>query len=470
MQLAGFQRVWSCAKISAAFYMNKKGKVLMKGKVRRVAWSLLLSVGLLLLAIHVWSASQDMTDFCQDYVAASNVLQGHSPYALLRCWLSVAINVPVSQEYDAHPPPSVLLVLPLAALLPRSSATLIWGFFCLVAYLLAGWLLLKGLTWQSLASTALFIAGSVIWPLSRYALAYMNIEPLLLLLLVIAWLVERRGHVRWAGFLIGLAGLLKLWPAALLLGAVVQRRWSLVSTGVITFITGSVATLLILGPQSYLVYLGPVQANEQKWALGETNASLESVVARLFMGYREPSYAIPVIFHGLTLGQATLLGEIVAGCLLVGVLLFLWWCHRYPDSDATRLLSGSLLMTVLLVVFPVIWYPGLILLLLPCVMLTLVLREWPRPPAWWFLALYTSLLELFGADWLIAQYAGVLFQGPPTILSDLATLLFALPTAALLLFAGLQAWLLWQVSISARGQHRGEELTEISLIVKATDA
>ena len=75
--------------------------------------------------------------------------------------------------------------------------------------------------------------------------------------------------------------------------------------------------------------------------------------------------------------------------------------------------------------------------------LLLALRQLPRPPRWWMLALEGCLLLPFGGAWLIPQYT---LQGPATHLTGWETGLFALPTVALLLFAGLQAWLLLQVS------------------------
>ena len=410
--------------------------------VSRLGLSLLLFVGLLLLVIQVVAVSRGMTDFCQDYLAAQNVLRAQSPYLPIRCWVGVpAVHLPISIEYDSHPPPSVLLFLPLA-LLSRLDATLIWGCCCLAAYLAAGWLLLKTVGWSSLAGVAVFVLFSAIWPPLRSAEAELNYDQVMLLLLVAAWLLERKGHSRWAGVLIGLAGLLKLWPAALLLGAGIDRRWKLVSAGALTLFGGTLLTLLALGAPAYGAYLGPVQANYRALVPSELNLSLVGVITRSLAGYRGPPYVLPAVFGGLSLGEAVWLGEAIAGLFLIGTLLLLWWCGRHEKSEAGKLLGSGLLVTGLLLVFPAVWYASMILLLLPCTTLLLALRQLPRPPRWWLLALEGCLLLLFGGAWLIPQHT---LQGPATNLTGWETGLFALPTGALLLFAGLQAWLLLQV-------------------------
>jgi hypothetical protein len=409
--------------------------------LRNGALGLLLLLGLAVLVWQVITVSQSMSDFCQDYFAGRYVLQGLSPYLPVHCWAGYT-RIPAPTEYDAHPPFSVLLVLPLS-LLPRLSATLLWGFVCLASYLVAGWLLLKELGWHSLAKVTLFVLASALWPPLRLAEDMQNSAQLLLLLLVAAWVLERRGHASWAGVLIGLAGLLKVWPAALLLGALLLRRWPLARSGALTLLAGSVLALLALGPATTLAYLGTVQTNEHYWVPSDVNLSLVGVVARPLAGYHEVAYVIPPLVQGFTLAQAIMLGEIVALAFLAGTLAFLWWRAPRVQSETVTLLAQGLLLTMILLAFPATWYWGMITLLLPCATTILALRRLSKPPAWWWLLLEASLMLPFGGSWLIIQFTGGLLQGPlATSHLGVATLLFDVPTAGVLLFASLQAWLL----------------------------
>jgi hypothetical protein len=385
-----------------------------------------------------------MTDFCQDYQAANNVIARRSPYLPVRCWIQSVVNFPSTAEYDAHPPTSVLFVLPLG-MLPMIPATLLWGLFCLTSYLVTGWLILKELGWRSLAGGAFFVFGSALWPPFADSEKMLNFSQVLTLLLISAWVCERKGHPRYAGILIGVAGLLKFWPALLLLSSIVQRRWSVVWSGVFTFVVGTLLTLLVLGPGAYSTYLGAVQTNEHFYVPSEMNLSLVSVVTRLFIGNRGPGYTATPLFHELPLPAAILLGELIAVLFLGGVLGFLRWCCRQGSSEAGQLLAYGLLVTVVLLIFPVTWYWGTVTLLLPCATLVLALRQIPPPPTWWWWALAVSLLVPSGFAWPISWGTGYLLGIAPPVLAGWITLLFDLPCAALALFAGLQAWLLWQI-------------------------
>jgi hypothetical protein len=402
-------------------------------------WGVLLTLGMIPLVLQVPAVSQGTSDFCQDYIASARVLHGLAPYLPLHCW-SALIKIPAPVEYDAHPPFSILLFLPLA-LLPKVTATMIWGFGCLAMYLLSGALLLRALGWLSLRNAALFVLGSLLWPPSILAENVQNFAQLLLLLLISAWLLGRKKHDSWAGWLLGLASLFKIWPVLLLVESLIQRRWRLALVGGVTIALGLLLTLGILGPGAYAAYIGPVQANEHYWIPSEGNISLTGAVARPLLG--DVATPLPSIIQGIPPEQAVLLGEILAGSLLIGTLFFLWWCRRKTISEVTELLSQSLLITVSLLVFPITWLWGLITILLPCAMLLLALRLLPRPPRWWFVLLAAGVLPMLLHHSWVSALAGFPFASHLVGLAVLRTLFFGLPTLGLLLFTAAQALLLW---------------------------
>ncbi len=400
----------------------------------------LLLVGLAVLVEQVFRASQGVTDFCQDYVAAFRLVHGEPPYLPLRLWAGpIACSLPGA--YDAHPPASVLLFVPFG-LLPQIPATVLWGFCLLAAYLASGALLLQALGWLSLRGLALFVIASLYWQPLIGAEGAQNLWQLLILLLVASWRLEHSGRYRWAGGLLGLAGLLKIWPAALLLGAMVRGRWRLALAGWLALILGMLLAWLFLGPDAYATYLGPVRAGENESIAVVGNISLVGAVARLFIG--DPPFLPPGV-RGLTLNQAVLVGEGVAGLLLVGALAFIWWCHRRRPCQAADDLQQGLLVTVLLLAFPLTWHFGLILLLLPGALMVLALRQVPLPPRWWFILLVVSLLPLL-APYSLFTFAQGLLEQQGAGVAWLALLICTLPTAGLALFAGAQGYLLWRAT------------------------
>lgn len=406
--------------------------------LRTGIWGVLLFLGLGLLIQHVLVVSQGPTDFCQDYFAAGRALAGMPVYQPLHCWAGI-VRIPTALEYDSHPPTAVLLFLPFGPL-PRMPAALLWGLCSLAAYLVSGVLLLEAVGWRSLRGMALFVVGSVLWEPVTVSETVQNVWEVLTLLLVLAWIQERRGRSGWSGGLVGLAGLLKIWPAALLAGAVLWGRWRLVLVGSLMLGLGTGLALLVLGADAFGAYLGPVAANEGVWVPSAVNVSLVSAVARPLAGYSDAAYVVAPLASGVPLSQAVLLGEVAAGLLLVATLVFLWRCRHASRGEPAALFSRSLLLTVLLLVFPISWRWGLITLLLPCAMLLIAERQLSRRSWWQRCWLWIGLAPLLlrqawvvaVADWLTPQAPGLI------------SIWFGLPTLGLLLFAGMQAWLLWR--------------------------
>ncbi len=411
-------------------------------------WGTLLSVSLLVLVNQVVQASQGMTDFCTDYTTAQRVLQGVQPYVPLHCTAgSVHFPSPV-QEYNAHPPTAVLFLLPFT-LLPLKSATLLWGLLSLAAYLTSGLLLLDILGWRSLRGLALFTGGSLLWLPFVFSEQMLNLGQMLTLLVAAACVFERRGRAGWSGWLIGLASLLKLWPAGLIAGALVRRQWCQAIIGGWVLVVGTVLALLVTGPGAYAAYLGPVERNERYVTPSDANVSLVAAVARPFSGI--PG-TLPPLISGLSLPSAVLLGEVVAGLVLLGALGLIWRCARRSQSELAAWLSQGFLVTMLLLAFPVNPYWGQVTLLVPGAAILLALRQLPRLPRWWWVLFWVGLAEPLGAGWLLIRLPWWLVQGGVIAPSGWMTLLFGLPTIGFCMLAVAQAWLLWRASAWPSGE------------------
>ncbi len=406
--------------------------------LRTLGWMFLLGFCLGVMLLQTASAGQKSNDFCQDYIAAVRVFQGVSPYLPLRDWPDFHTCV-VPLNYDSHPPFSVLVVLPLG-LLPLRDASVFWALVSLAFYLGSGVLLLKIVGWWSLRGAALFAAGSLFWTPFGGATDAQNFAQLLTFLLVAAWFLERKGKPGWAGAVLGLAALVKIWPLTLFLIVVMQRRWRPVLTGALTVLAGTLATLMLFGPSAYSAYLGPVRLEETPEVPHEVNVSLIGALARPWTGFTDlPVIAFPPLFSGLKLSQAVLLGEAVAALVILGAVALVAWGLRRVQSATVNILCLGLLVTALLLGFPITWNWGLITLLVPLATTLLALRSLPRPPRWWFILLWIGLILLVNPEWVPFIIA---HQQP-----ILGNLIFSLPTLGLLLFTLAQAQLLfWAAS------------------------
>lgn len=404
--------------------------------IRTTACGILLALGLALLIQQVMQISQQPSDFCQEYIAAQRLAQGAPIYQLLRDSTSYS-HCPLLMTYDAHPPPSVLLAYPLG-FLPYVPASLIWGLCTLAAFLASGFLLLRALGWLRLAGAALFVIASAYWQPVVGAEGAQNLWQFLALLIVLAWLLERRGRAGWSGGLLGAAALLKLWPVLFLLGGLARRKFRLALVGALTILLGTALALGVMGPGAYAAYLGPVQASEASVVPVNGNISLVGAVARLFVG--EPPLLGPVV-PGFSLQTAILFGEGAAGALLIGALALIGWQRWRSAGEATDVLCQGLLVTVALLVFPLTWYFGLLLLLLPGATIILALRQLPRPPRWWFALLALSLLPFLAPYSLLALGTWFLEQHS-AVGGWLGMSAFSLPTIGLLCFAAAQSYLL----------------------------
>jgi hypothetical protein len=336
-------------------------------------------------------------------------------------------------------------------LLAQIPATLLWGFLSLAAYMVSGWLLIRALRWKVLPGLGLFAIGSVLWQPVIQATEYLNLEQVLLLLLVGVWLLKRRRKDTWAGVLLGIASLLKVWPLVILVIPLLQRRWRLVVVTASVTLLGCSLALLLEGPSAFLDYIGPVRVIEQAWvAAGKVeNISIVGAVTGLLTRYRGASAPLIPLVPGIKPGMAVFVGEVLGAILLGCGMWLLWWKRRTLQGEVGDLLAFSLVLTLILLAFPLTWPASIIVGLLPVTTLVVALRHQIRPPGWWWWILGTSLvlMNILYVPLLPQLIDGLLhlIWNATLVLNLLESLKDVSPTLGLLLFAGTLAYLLvWQ--------------------------
>lgn len=156
------------------------------------------------------------------------------------------IGSPVDHQYPGYPPAVVLLLAPLA-MLPYTTARLAWYGVNLIATIGALWLLFRDR--PSTERRHLYIASAVTTSLlfPVYSSLYMGqINSVLLFLMVGALHMARRGRPWGAGALVGLAGLIKIFPFVLALWFLVTRRYQAAVATAVASAAMVAASLLVL--------------------------------------------------------------------------------------------------------------------------------------------------------------------------------------------------------------------------------
>ena len=190
-------------------------------------------------------------------------------------------------------------------------------------------------------------------------LALGQIYPVLALLLVAAWMADRRDQPLTSGGSLGLAVALKPSLAPVLLWPLVRRRWGALGAALVS---GAVATLVgvvVVGPRATLDWLRLLSGSSTSpyW----DNASLPSAAARLFT---ENPFAENIATLPWTIPVAYALG---IGVIIVTAVRV----RRGAEVGLWALVAASLLAS------PIAWHNYLVLLG-PGILLLLA-RGWVAP-------------------------------------------------------------------------------------------
>src|SRR5262249_31420412 len=147
-------------------------------------------------AWHIWPATHPVRDLTQDWLSAKCYFAGASIYSrhsesVPRYLADVAGTDEWNVTVNAHPPVSVLALLPLG-LLPHDAALLAWNLLSLAMLAAAVWVVLgpRGLNceWPYWLAAGCILAAST--PLAAQG-ATAQLNPLLVLLIALSWASER---------------------------------------------------------------------------------------------------------------------------------------------------------------------------------------------------------------------------------------------------------------------------------------
>lgn len=301
-------------------------------------------------------------DYVQDYLAARALARGESVYIPSH---PPTLGVPDHPDPypNDHPPTYVLFLAPLAEL-RYDHAFVVFGLASLASAGLMGWIVARELGAPIPARVA--VVAAALWhPGVATCLWVGNVSLLIALMVTLAWVSARRGADRWAGFWVGLATSVKLFPGLLLLAFLPERRWRALGAAIATGVTYVALTVAIAGVDD-MVYFARERApaNTRDHAGHAFNLSLSGAVQRTF---GEPCSMSPwlgrvAVWPGLAKGLALL----AQGAVGVGLLVVLF---RAPRGQRTPDRSFALLVPAMLLLSPFTWLHIVPLMLLPIAIL-----------------------------------------------------------------------------------------------------
>jgi hypothetical protein len=330
-----------------------------------------------------------VNDFYQDWGSARNYWVGLPIYThhatSVPQHLGLSSNPVPSIEYNAHPPTSVLLALPLGRL-SYPNAVLVWNVISLIAFCAS----LKIVVTELVYSRTLLVPTLALMAFCHpiYGNIYQGQLTLILVLLVTAiWALERSGWSYLAGLLVGAAAAVKLFPAYLVVYYVARGRFRPLFAAALAFLSLTTVTALILGQTSYHDYINIVINNQTKFRSFAYNLSIAGFWHKLFCPVDETGSVEPLWLCPNLARWGTVLSDLAITMIVVMVT------YRARTSVQRDLAFASTVAAMLLI-SPVTWDFSLPLLL---VSIAVVADSARRSHSGWTIV---ALVMILTVDWI----------------------------------------------------------------------
>jgi hypothetical protein len=313
-----------------------------------------------------WPPKEIVSDFFQDWASARNVLCGLPVYTehtqTIPSYVGDVDPICYRNLVNAHPPTSVLLLLPFAPI-PYRPALLAWnamGLFMLGASL---WLVVCQLN-LSFSTSSIFPALALLLlcrPLVQQ-LFHGQLNLVLLLLVTGAWATERSGRTGWAGALVGAATAIKVFPGFLFLYFLLRRQWSALFVGACTFAVITGMTAALLGPETFVTYVRDVVPRLEQFRSSWFNASLVGFWTKLFNPATAEEHVEPLWRNAMAARAGILASALAMSACLA-------WSVRQAKSRLQFDHAFGVAVTGMLLLSPITWDYAFLLLLVPAAIL-----------------------------------------------------------------------------------------------------
>ncbi len=390
-----------------------------------IGWTLIV-IGVLLLAARMREITLFASDFTQDYLAAQALRAGQSIYFATEDLSAEALGMGHALQSvspgNNHPPFDAVVFVPLT-LLPYDVAALLWSALSVLLYLFSGYVLLRELELVLARHWLVLLTGlALCWYPFQVHIALGQWSILVTACLILVWLLLRRRRVYLAGLLLGMAGLIKLFPGFLLLYLLSRRHWRAAGAMLLTLAAGGLLTLAVVGADDVIRFF-------QQVAPGNTAVSGPSAVNYALTGFFSCLFVDgPEVRPLVVAPQVAAL--VIAGSTIGLVGAFVYQARRAPVTPRGEDTAYALAVLTMLLVSPITWLHTFPLLALPC---GLLVQDWLRGPhrSLARLSLLALTWVVFSLPYIQLRFVLSLLYGFERIPWFAAWVLFA-PTAGLL--------------------------------------
>jgi alpha-1,2-mannosyltransferase len=286
-------------------------------------------------------------DFSAYTAAARDMAAGHSPYASFDGSVSVVMT-----GFD-YPPFAAVLVRPLA-LLGDHAAMVLWLWVSLACTIAGALIVARTALPESWPRTDIALLAALAFAPATYNYWHGQMNPVIFLLLALAFRSWVRGRELSCGVLLGLAAGVKLAPAVLVI-VLLRRHWwrgaaAMVATGVAS--VGAAALVIgVGGVRTFLDTVLPALTRETGWIY---NQSLGGLLSR----------ATDTSVLSVGGGSALLHIFVLAGAaVLLGVAA--WSVRPGARPAAERGAEFGLGVSAMLLAGSIAWYPHFTHALIP---------------------------------------------------------------------------------------------------------
>lgn len=333
--------------------------------------SLLLIVGVYIFILKIAVVATQPSDLNQDYIAAHLLLQGRSIYtyaedtpAAIMDQLIVLKGYTGLPAANNHPPFDAILFIPLT-LVSYSVAAVLWSLLSLVLYFLIGHIVLIELQLQLERSWMVLLLGvALCWYPLQLHISTGQLSIPLSACVIGCWALLRRRRDILAGLLLGLACLIKVFPALLIVVLVLRGRWRAAIAAMVCMSVGWLLSVVLVGPDDVLRYLTQIMPMDAAlYQYAPVNLSLGSLLNRIV------GNGLPVPF--LDLGPSAVRCITMVGTLgLMALLTYQAWSEPRSQLVDDRVFALGCIIMVL--ISPITWQHIFPVLVLP---LGLLLRD-----------------------------------------------------------------------------------------------
>ena len=334
---------------------------------------------------------RNLFDFVQEWTSARNLLAGLPVYTNQQESLpghrdGIGFHPKIILlNYNAHPPVSVLLGVPLA-LFSYRTAHLAWNLISLGLLGISLSLIIQSLRIEISPLGILVLSAllSLLNPLQQQ-LIHGQLNLVLLLLLTLSWRADRTVRPVLAGAALGIAVTIKVFPAFLLLYFLFRRDWIALLSAVTTAALLTLLSLPLLGLRTYQDYVTQVLPQVSVFRSHLINASLPAYWIKLFEGATllNTEQRLQAVFHAPILAK-------VATAVSIGMILGqLYLVTSRAKNRDERDYAFGLAITAMLLLSPICWEHYFLLLSIP-----FVLGWRDLPENFWVRCLFLGFLVL----------------------------------------------------------------------------